>query len=159
MRRSLICLFATALAFPLTGHAAEESWQTYVNARFGTFVEVPVQIFSTAGEQAENGDGATFKSADGDASLAVWAFYAQEDDFPNTLLGIARDRPGLTKSAQTKNGYWISGASNGVEYYEKCLFGASSDRIVHCVKMEYPKAQRVVFRAHHARIAASLGGP
>jgi hypothetical protein len=142
-----------------TGASSAETWRSYVNARFGTAISVPAQTFPVTGLQAENGDGATFESADGNASLSVWAYFGQDDDTPETLLSVARETSGLVKAANRKNGYWISGRSGGVAFYETCIIGAGGEQIVHCARVQYPEAQKSSYQPLTKRIGSSLSGP
>lgn len=153
-RAALLALLAFA-AQP----ANAENWTRYENGRFGTVVEVPADAFPGRRPEPENGDGATFLSADDTASLAVWGSYAQEGETPADLLAFASETPGLARAEELADGYMLSGAAEGTAYFESCRIGPGADRITHCVRLEYPQAGRAAYDPLITRIAASLGGP
>ena len=59
--------------------AAGEKWDFYGNARYGFSVCYPGSMLKPQGEP-DNGDGNTFKSADGAVSIGAYANYSIEPD-------------------------------------------------------------------------------
>ena len=55
-----------------TAAAAQEHWATYTNPRFGTTTDYPSDLFTVQDPPAENGDGQTFRTADGRAELSIY---------------------------------------------------------------------------------------
>ena len=53
--------------------AAQSDWASYANARFGTWLDYPSDLFSERDPAPMNNDGRTFRSRDGRARLSVHA--------------------------------------------------------------------------------------
>src|ERR1700722_305003 len=62
---------------------AAQPWKRYGNDRFGVTADVPADWH--AQPPPENGDGLTFLSPDGKASLAVYGRYVMEDSAASAL--------------------------------------------------------------------------
>lgn len=63
----------------------ERALATYGNVRFGYFVDYPSQLL-VAGPEADNSDGLTFASRQGDADVRVWGQYNVLDSSPKATL-------------------------------------------------------------------------
>lgn len=98
----LLCLAA------LAAHAAD-GWSRYQNARYGYSVDLPPG-FSTVRE-ADNSDGGTARSAQGNATLAVWGTNLLVDSFKSDVNGRIESASSEGweigyKSVKTKGASW-----------------------------------------------------
>src|SRR5262245_22429973 len=90
-RRSLIILVAGAAAPAVAPAFAQTIWKTYRNARFGTRIEYPSDLFRAL-PPPENGDGLKFAAGDG-AQFTVSAIRnALEETFDQIQDGYLKDR-------------------------------------------------------------------
>lgn len=130
---------------------------TYVNARFGTALTFPDDIFVEPQPPSENGDGMSWESKD-DAWLGVWGQYnALEQDEKGLLDFLADDYEQITYSRTGRGFVVISGFDSGRVFYQRTNFGA--DGILHTMLMRYPKALKTKYDPLVGPIASSLKGP
>ncbi len=145
-------LFPTALA--------AAGWQPYANARFGFSLEVP-QDFRPAAPPA-NGDGRTFKSADGRSTILGYGhFLAAAGDLAGDAgdVAAAETGDGLSVSYQkrTSGQYTISGVVGDRIVYIHAVLTCGGDAAA-ILRADYPVAQKARFGALVAHMAASLHG-
>lgn len=153
MRR--LATFAVAILATVAPAAAAEF--TYVNARFGTALTFPDDVFSEPQPPPENGDGLSWESKDG-AWLGVWGQYnALEQDEKGLLDFLADDFDTITYSKVGKGFVVLSGYDGGKVFYQRTNFGG--DDILHTVLMRYPKSLKAKYDPLVGPIAASLKGP
>lgn len=100
---------------------AKAEWQTYKNPRFGMSLPVPPGM--TAQRPPENGDGQTFRSADGKAELLTWGSFNidgigdVEKRFESALVEPGRT---ITYKKKTEKWFVISGTrKDGTAFYER----------------------------------------
>lgn len=151
---------ALVLAALVAGPAAADSL-TYRNDRFGTTVAFPAEIFRTAMEPPENGDGMTFLADDG-ASIAVYGFNNALMVSPDGLADQAGDpqgRPRFTVTYRRVGKDWavVSGLDGGDVFYQRFEFGAGD--VIHAMLMRYPASAKSAYDPLVGPIAASLSGP
>jgi hypothetical protein len=113
--------------------------KTYRNGRFGFSLEVPATL--DAGEPPTNGDGQSFASKDGKATLKVagapglslQAVYemALEDSSAQVTYKVAKS-----------NWYVVSGFLGEKVFYEKAI--AKGDTVA-ILRFEFPKAEKAVY--------------
>ena len=60
----------------------KEHWATYAKPRFGTAADYPADLFTVQDPPPENGDGATFRTANRRGQLAIYGAYNVENDTP-----------------------------------------------------------------------------
>ncbi len=154
MRRLAALAFAVLAAF---GSPALGADQTYVNARFGTVLTYPDDIFSRPQPPSENGDGLSWESDDG-GWLGVWGQYnALEQDEKGLFDFLVDDFETITYSKIGKGFVVVSGLDGGKVFYQRTIFGA--DDILHTMLMRYPKALKAKYDPLVGPIATSLKGP
>ncbi len=131
---------------------------TYRNARFGTEITFPDDIFTDTEPAAENGDGLSWTSPDG-AWLGVWGWYNALDLDPRGLLEFsAGNHAEVTYRAAGKDWAVLSGfGDDGRVFYERTEFGA--DGTLHTMLMRYPADLKAKYDPLVARVAGSLEGP
>lgn len=150
-----LAVIAAALASPALADP-----HTYVNARFGTSITFPDEIFSQPQPEPANGDGMTWRSADG-ASLAVYGSYNVLNLTPGALADQAStsDSPDFQVTYRQVKGDWavISGHAGDMIFYQRLELGA--DDVIHGMLLKYPTTQRTAYDRLAGSIAATLNGP
>ena len=147
-------LVAAVVSFT-TPCAADE--MRYTNARFGTSIAFPAEIFAQAMEPPANGDGMTWRSADG-ASLSVYGQYNVLEKSPKDLIAEAA-QPGVSVTYSRAGKDWavVSGTDNNTIFYQRSEFGA--DDTIHSVLLRYPATQKAIYDPLVGPIVATLDGP
>lgn len=154
-------LTAAALIVVWCSVALANGWTTYVNPRFGTRAEVPLNGFSVD-RPPENGDGQSWTSTDGKSRISVYgSFMVVADTFKGyrefTLDTARKDGVTITYSAGTNDWFTYSGTRGPVIVYMRALLSkACAPPVVHHVYLQYPAAQREGYDAIVARMAKSL---
>ena len=148
---SLLLSTLLAAAQPMPAHR----WNVYQNARFGTVLTYPGDLFRSRAE-SDNGDGITLRAADG-ATLAIFgsnnvagagpAAYVQD------LLGDPRYRR-LSYRLVRPDFAVLSGGVGNRLFYER--YGFDRAGLVHGFVLEYPAADRALYDPIVARLSASL---
>lgn len=148
-------VLALVLAAQAAG-AAEPALSTYGNGHYDYTVDYPAALLAPQGE-SDSGDGQVFQSADGDATMRVYAQFLMRD-IPHQCDAVAqaRERAGARVSYQLrKPGLTVASGelAPGRIFYAKGL--KTSDRCL-MLLIEYPAARRTQFDPLVGRIAASL---
>ncbi|MGO4525377.1 hypothetical protein AB4097_10990 [Microvirga sp. 2MCAF35] len=153
----LVFLPAKSLAQDLT--RSDTSWSRYRNARFGTSVDVP-GIFTMVEPAPANGDGRTFKSADG-AELRVFGSHGATTVTVNfaayrkwLLDSLQKDGVAIAYKAQGKEWFVASGTRGADIIYVKATEGCGA---THEIRVTYPIAGRQAYDPLIGRLARSLG--
>lgn len=152
---------ATAVLLSALLISAPAAAETYVNARFGTAVEFPAEVFGQPQPPPDNGDGQRWRSPDG-AELAVFGSHNALERTPADFFAeLVADRKQLTKLTYSRiEDRWavVSGFAGQDVYYEKYLFG-EGDEIIHGLSLRYPTALKAKYDPLVGPIANSLHGP
>lgn len=148
-------ILVVAIAAAATPSLADE--MRYTNARFGTSIAFPAEIFSQAMEPPANGDGMTWRSSDG-ASLAVFGQNNALEMSPKDLVADA-DQPGVSVTYSRAGKDWavVSGTQGGTIFYQRFELGAND--VIHSVLLRYPAARKATYDLLVGPIAATLDGP
>jgi hypothetical protein len=101
---------------------AKEHWATYANPRFGTETDYPADLFTVQDPPPENGDGATFRTADGRGQLAIYGAYNVENDTPASYVAKSYEFKTATYKRVTAEFYVVSEASGADIYYDRATF-------------------------------------
>lgn len=141
--------------------AAAADWPRYINARFGTTVDIPPGF---QGEpESENGDGRRFVSRDGTVTLLIWG--------SNLPAGDLSARVADMRQTDTGEGWeitYVTGRANravysGTRSHRIVYVRATTscwDRLAHFARLEYPQEDRSRLDSLVVRIAKSLSaGP
>jgi hypothetical protein len=150
---AILLLYALlAAAQPAPAH----QWNSYENARFGTLLSYPRDLFR-AQTESDNGDGITLRAADG-ATLAVFGSNNVENAGPAAYVrgligGDARYRQ-LSYRIVRANFAVLSGSVGNRLFYERYAFDPAGR--VHGFVLEYPAAARARYDPVVPRISASL---
>lgn len=151
-RRVALCMAAALLVLP-----AVAGDFTYVNARFGTEITFPSEVFPLPQPAAENGDGMSWASADG-AWLGVWGQFNALDHDEKALLEFLKPEYDEVTYAKAGRGFVVlSGFDDGKVFYLRTNFGR--DGVLHTMLMRYPAERKADFDLIVGRVASSLKGP
>ncbi|WP_114945677.1 hypothetical protein [Microvirga calopogonii] len=152
-------IFLPALSLSQNLAQREDSWSRYRNARFGTSVDVP-GIFTIVEPASANGDGRTYRSADG-AELRVFGSHGAATVTENfaayrtwLLDQLRTDGVVVTYTAKGKEWLVASGTRDGDIVYVKVIQGCGA---THEIRVTYPIASRQVYDSLIGRLARSLG--
>jgi hypothetical protein len=136
--------------------AAQSDWASYANARFGTWLDYPSDLFSERDPAPLNNDGRTFRSRDGRARLSVHAMHNVEADTPQRYLDKYLDDKNVSFRRVTPNFFAVSGRNGADIYYRRCNFAGLEDGTIHCFEISYPAAEKAAFDPIVERIGKSL---
>jgi hypothetical protein len=143
--------------FALAGTAAGEGhWATYANPRFGTTADYPADVFTTQDPPPENGDGTTFRTADGRAQLAIYGAYNVDNDTPASYVAKYEELSSAAYKRVTSAFYAVSGTTGADIYYDRCNFPPRHDDILNCIHVVYPAREKGFFDPIVTRISKSL---
>lgn len=152
--------FALTVALVLLAgrDALAETWDRYVNARFGTSIEYPSDIFAPL-PPPENDDGRRFSSADGRAQFVVYgAHNALGETLDSLMAGDIADGgyERVTYRRKGRDWYVLSGYRAGGIFYRKVLLDGGAE-VIHGFEIDYPVVEKMRFDTIVARMAGSLG--
>jgi hypothetical protein len=124
--------------------------------RFGTIADYPADLFSVQDPPPDNGDGASFRTADSRAQLAIFGAYNVENDTPQSCVATLDEFKDATYKRVTPEFYAISGASGADIYYDRCNFPPHNDDVLNCIHVTYPAREKAFWDAIVTRISKSL---
>lgn len=156
MKVLYVALIAMAM---LKSIALGAGWQPYVNERFGAAADVPADY--SAGDPPANGDGLTFTSPDGAATISIWGALATVTDesfadYATRLVSHDKDDGwDVSYSAGKSDWFAFSGSKGDRIFYEKVI-KACNGEIANHVRLEYPVARKKEFDPIVAHVAKSL---
>jgi hypothetical protein len=137
----LVTLASTAQAQSREHKAVD--WRTFEIPDFGTRVQYPAGIFSSAGK-SEKGVGQRFERADGRAILSIYSRPNEAGDNPATYLrrNLRVSRSALDYARITRSFFAISSERDGVILYSRCNFSGGARGAVHCFDLKYPQEEK-----------------
>ncbi len=141
---------------PPAAALAEHRWATYANPRFGTIADYPADLFTVQDPPPENGDGASFRTADGRAQLSIYGAYNVENDTPQSYVAKNDEFQSATYKRVTSEFYAVSGTSGTDIYYDRCNFPPHNDDVLNCLHATYPAAEKAFWDPIVTRISKSL---
>lgn len=162
--RGLLLAF-NLLLLPVCAAAqtSPDAWTTYVNVRFGTAADVPASGFR-ANPPPANGDGRSWKSADGRGAIAVFgSFMAVADSvagYRQFMLTSAREG-GVNVTYNTGRDNWFvySGLKGGsIVYVKVVVTRPCGTYVANHIHLEYPADQQPYYGPIVKRMSASLRG-
>ncbi len=133
-----------------------EGWTVYTNARFGTTIDYPAGIFSKREPPPANGDGRTFRSADGRARLSVYGAHNVENDTPQSYVRKYVDPQGISFRRVTPDFFAVSGVSEGAIFYQRCNFAPPPGDTLYCFRLTYPRDRKSAWDPIVGRLSQSL---
>lgn len=145
-------------ADPTISRTDDPDFKSYTNARFGYTVKFAWRVLE-AQQEATNGDGREFYSADGKAKMAVWGQnnVLKENIADKMAASVKRraDKPGGSVTLQKKlpNGYVVSGKAGTKVFYEKETL---SGNIWLGLLFEYEEASKGTYDKYVEKAVASM---
>lgn len=155
-RGALILTIAAGLLALSTAGQAQGRWATYANPRFGTIADYPADLFTVQNPPPENGDGATFRTADGRPQLAIYGAYNVDNDTPASYVAKYEELKSAAYKRVSSGFYVVSGTSGADIYYDRCNFPPRNDDVLNCIHIVYPADEKALFDPIVARISKSL---
>ena len=149
---ALLLYLLLAAAQPAPAHP----WNIYENARFGTMLAYPGDLFR-ARTESDNGDGITLRATDG-ATLAIFGSNnvenASQTAYVPGLIGSGARYRRLSYRLVRANFAVLSGSIGNRLFYERYAFAPSG--VIHGFVLEYPAAARARYDPIVPRLSASL---
>ena len=149
-------LFKALLMLAAIAPATTHRWTLYLNARFGTRLLYPADLFGR-GVESENGDGISLRAADG-GTLAIFGQSNIDRESPTQFEQRVAQAPAyrqLDYHLVRADFVILSGFRGNRLYYERYGFDGQNGAI-HTVVLEYPAARRGRYEPIIARMSASL---
>jgi outer membrane biosynthesis protein TonB len=145
-------------ALPQAALPNDVKWNVFVEAQYGTRLDVPSAVFATSDGPANRGVGRQFKTPDGRASLAV---YSQRNDMRDTPASYLRKnlqspRAALNYERVTGEFFAIAAVMGDSIYYSRCNFSHNAGRAIHCFDLKYPAQERQSWDSIVTRMSRSL---
>jgi len=154
--RSLLIGLCLGLTLGLQSATAQPAtqWTSYRNAS-GTSVPFPADLFTVRGGEGTP-RGEVFTSADGRARLHIFALANEHNETPAQFIKrvIVDDRRKLTYERVARDFFVFSAPENDRILYRRCNF--ARDRMIHCVDLRYPRAEKRAFDGIVTRMSLSL---
>ena len=150
----MVLLAFTGLLLNAVGALAQETYKSYCNSRHGYCISYPGSLILQS--KASSGDGDSFVSEDGQATLTVWG--ASDSLQKELKAGYKSSMRGkkVTYNVLRKNWYVISGYTkqNRIFYQKTVLLNGVLKNFL----LEYPTAKREVYDKTCRLIGNSLMG-
>ena len=154
----------TAIPLPVgaQARAAHPGWSRYVDSAAGMSVSYPAGIFSEEDGEPHEGRGQRLRTADGRATLEVYALRNPGRETPRSYLRkfLAIDRHTIEYTRVTERFFAISGTHDNQVFYSRCNFFRGSEPTISCIYLYYPRAETHAWDGIVTRISRSLNaGP
>ena len=134
--------------------AESHRWTLYMNARFGTRLLYPADMFGR-GVESDNGDGISLRAADG-GTLAIFGQWNIDEESPARFERRVAQAPAyrqLDYRLVRGNFVVLSGFRGNRVYYERYAFANGA---IHAFVLEYPASRRARYAPVIGRMSASL---
>ena len=161
-KNNLIVFLCVVILLSVTVHTyGKMTWNSYSNARFGYEVEYPDILLPQ--EEALNGDGRQFISADGKSALTVYGAFnvldlSVEDIYRATIDEYKKDGKKVVYKVIDKNWFVLSGYDGDKVFYIKTLrnYMRDDNDIDATFIMTYPRTENSTFDKITERISSSF---
>ncbi len=137
-------------------HPEEHQWATYHNARYGTTADYPADLFTVRAPPPTNGDGQTFRTADGRARLLIYGVRNFDEDLPSSYVAKYFNKPEVTYKRTKWPFFVVSGVRDGEIFYDRCNFPIIINSIIDCLELRYPAEDKAKWDPVVRRISNSL---
>jgi hypothetical protein len=149
-----ILLTAFILSIPAGAAAQSTQWQSYAVPETGARVDLPTAIFSKDAGQSKSGQGRRFLTEDGRANLTVQSLPNDANDSPAAFLAKMDPPSDIVYRRITARFFVVSGFRGGNIWYDRCN---ASGRLMNCVLINYPAAEKRRWDPVVTRISNTLG--
>ena len=154
MRRvsiAVICLLAVSLQ---VAFAQPVTWSRFTVPETGTSVDIP-SVFSERMGAPPNGFGQRFETPDHRANLTVQASVNTSGEMPAAFLAKMHPPRRIQYKRITPRFFVVSSYKGDTVWYDRCNF---SNRLIHCVLINYPAREERAWDDIVTRISLSLSG-
>ncbi len=130
-------------------------WSRYSNERFGTEVDVPMDLFAVGRPLPQNADGRVFQTRDGSAVLRVSGSAAPRivGSFSAYRTMVIEDEPTMSYRAGGRGWFVLSGRQGGEIRYTKVIERCGA---AHSIFLRYPASQKRRYDPIVSRISSTL---
>jgi serine/threonine-protein kinase len=144
-----------ALLLAVAAPAVAQEWRSFTNDRFGTTADVPAAWRENP--PPANGDGLSFTSPDGTATVAVYGGFQAFDTLAESvaILEAPLDGETITYRHTDRKAVVVSGLRGDTIFYRRSVLSCG-DKIWNGVSIEYPAADKAKYDALVTHIARSL---
>ena len=151
-RAVFLALGLIGLTHPPAQAAVPHDWATLQHD--GSLVQVPRDVFA-ADAGAGTPPGRMFRTPDGRAHLHVFTVHNERGESPAQFLArvFPRERTRLSYDRVARNFFAVSQPSAALILYRRCNFVRGD---IHCVDLQYPRADKRAFDGIVTRISLSL---
>jgi hypothetical protein len=146
-------LLCVLLAIPVAAAAQSPGWRHFSVAETGAGVDLPAAVFDKDIGDAEAGYGRRFSTADGRANLAVQSMTNDTNASPAEFLARKHPPSDIAYRRITDRFFVVSSYRKEKIWYDRCNFSA---RLINCVLINYPAAEKRDWDAIVTRISHSL---
>ena len=148
-------LALAALILAVAAPAAAQDWQSFTNDRFGATADVPAGW--RANPPPANGDGLSFTSPEGTATVAVYGSFQAFDTLAESVAILEAPLDGETITYRHTDGKTVvvSGLRGDTIFYRKSLLSCGGT-IWNGISIEYPAADKARYDALVTHVARSL---
>jgi len=148
-------LVAFALVLSSSMSVAQSlTWKSYSIPETGTSVDIPSSIFTEIAGKPD-GHGQQFRTSDGRADLTVQSTPNGTSDSPAAFLEKKNPPSHILYKRITSNFFVVSSIRDDKIWYDRCNF---SNRLIHCVLIDYPANEKRWWDGIVTRISKSLSG-
>jgi len=148
-----LAIFTVVLSSSIT-LAQPVSWKKYSISETGTSVDIPSSVFTELAGKPD-GHGQQFRTPDGRADMTVQSAPNGAGDSPAAFLRKKNPPSHIIYRRITPDFFVVSSIRDDKIWYDRCNF---SDRLVHCVLINYPASEKQQWDAIVTRISKSLRG-
>jgi hypothetical protein len=153
-RRGAAALSSAVALWASAASAQPVRWTNYAIPQTGTSVDFPASIFTEEAGKSD-GQGQRFRTADGRADITIQAAPNISNDSPAAFLA-KKDPPSRIQYKRITSRFFVVSSYKGDKvFYDRCNF---SDRMVHCVLINYPASEEREWDGIVTRISLSLRG-
>lgn len=149
--RALACV---AACFVATATAQAAHWTRYSIPETGTAVDLPSSIFTEEAGRPD-GYGHRFRTPDGRADLTIQTIPNAAKDSPAAFLAKKSPPSRIQYKRVTPRFFAVSSYKGDKVWYDRCNF---SEKLVHCVLINYPASEEHDWDDIVTRISLSLSG-
>jgi hypothetical protein len=130
-------------------------WSTFTIPETGTSVDIPSSVFSEQAGRPPEGYGQRFQTPDHRANLTVQSAVNSSGETPAAFLARKHPPQHIQYKRVTSRFFVVSSYKGDSVWYDRCNF---SNRLIHCVLINYPAREERAWDDVVTRISLSLNG-
>ncbi|CUT12664.1 FIG00440842 hypothetical protein [Bradyrhizobium sp.] len=152
--KSISALALALVVSTATASAQPVRWTKYTITQTGTSMDFPSSIFTEEAGRPD-GYGQRFRTADGRADITIQAAPNVENDSPAAFLAKKHPPSRIQYKRVTPRFFAVSSYRGDKVWYNRCNF---SERLIHCVLIDYPAEEEHAWDNIVTRMSLSLSG-